>query len=246
MAPPTSLTFRIPTYERLGATPPADSEKLASQIALDWFRRFSAAVNNRNPVAVIELLCKDALWRDTNALTWDIRTFDGVGKIKAFLVARLEEMDMRSLVWMNFVRYQQVFPDTTWILGLFSFETNVGLCKCVFRLVYTSDASWKGITVYTDLDSLLAFPEVIDTLGATVPVTGESWLQGRSWHSSREPDPPVLIVGAGQSGLILAARLKFLGVEAILIERDARIGDSWRRRYDSLCLHFPVCKAPFL
>lgn len=242
MAPPTKLTFRIPTYERLGASPPADSEKNAPQIALDWFHQFSAALNSHDPAAVAELLCKDALWRDTNALTWDIRTFDGTDRIKALLEGRLEEMGVGSLMWMNFVRYQQVFPDTAWILSMFSFETNVGLCKCVVRLVYTPDGNWKGFTVYTDLDNLKAFPELIGPHRNKVPITGASWLESRARQLSGEPDVPVLIVGAGQSGLILAARLKYLGVKSILIERDARIGDSWRRRYDSLCLHFPVCK----
>lgn len=242
MAPPTTLSFRIPTYERLGASPPVDAEKDSPQIALDWFHRFSAALTAHDSTAVVPLLCDDALWRDTNALTWDIRTFDGAKEIQALLEARLKEMNVGSLVWMNFVRYQQVFPDTAWILSLFSFETNVGLCKCVVRLVYTSDGSWKGFTVYTNLDNLKAFPERIGALREQAPVTGKSWLESRQRQSSAEPDPPVLIVGAGHSGLTLAARLKYLGMESIIIEKDARIGDSWRQRYDSLCLHFPVCK----
>ena len=44
----------------------------------------------------------------------------------------------------------------------------------------------------------------------------------------------------GQGGLALGARLRRLGVPTIVLERNARAGDNWRRRYKSLCLHDPV------
>jgi putative flavoprotein involved in K+ transport len=49
----------------------------------------------------------------------------------------------------------------------------------------------------------------------------------------------VLIVGAGQAGLALGARLKSTSLRFGLIERHARVGDSWRTRYDSLTLFTP-------
>ena len=52
--------------------------------------------------------------------------------------------------------------------------------------------------------------------------------------------PFVLIIGAGQSGLALAAQLQHLQVPYLVIEKNARIGDNWRHRYDSLVLHDPV------
>lgn len=47
----------------------------------------------------------------------------------------------------------------------------------------------------------------------------------------------VLIVGAGASGLAVAATLGRRGRRAILLDRDKRIGGTWARRYDRLCLH---------
>ena len=47
-------------------------------------------------------------------------------------------------------------------------------------------------------------------------------------------------IGSGQAGLMLAARLKQLNVDALLIDRMARIGDNWRKRYHQLVLHDPV------
>ncbi len=52
--------------------------------------------------------------------------------------------------------------------------------------------------------------------------------------------PHTLVVGGGQGGIALGARLRMLGVPAIVIERNGRPGDSWRNRYKSLCLHDPV------
>jgi cation diffusion facilitator CzcD-associated flavoprotein CzcO len=49
-----------------------------------------------------------------------------------------------------------------------------------------------------------------------------------------------VILGAGQSGLSIAARLKMLGVRALVIDEEARIGDNWRKRYHQLVLHDPV------
>ncbi|MGH6629891.1 MAG: flavin-containing monooxygenase, partial [Burkholderiales bacterium] len=41
-------------------------------------------------------------------------------------------------------------------------------------------------------------------------------------------------------GIALGARLKRLGVPALILEKNARPGDSWRKRYASLVLHDPV------
>ena len=50
----------------------------------------------------------------------------------------------------------------------------------------------------------------------------------------------MVIVGGGQGGIALGARLRRLGVPTIIIEKNERPGDSWRKRYKSLCLHDPV------
>ncbi len=52
--------------------------------------------------------------------------------------------------------------------------------------------------------------------------------------------PYVLIIGGGQGGIALGARLRQLGVPTIIVEKNARPGDSWRNRYRTLVLHDPV------
>ncbi len=53
-------------------------------------------------------------------------------------------------------------------------------------------------------------------------------------------DPTVLVIGGGQSGLCIAARLKQLQVDTLIVDREERIGDNWRKRYHALTLHNQV------
>ena len=71
----------------------------------------------------------------------------------------------------------------------------------------------------------------------------------KSWREERDQElaelghskqPYVLIIGGGQGGIALGARLRQLGVPTIIVEKNERAGDSWRKRYKSLCLHDPV------
>ncbi|MFD0516481.1 flavin-containing monooxygenase [Paractinoplanes durhamensis] len=49
-----------------------------------------------------------------------------------------------------------------------------------------------------------------------------------------------MVIGGGQGGIALGARLRQLGVPALVIDKQERPGDQWRKRYKSLCLHDPV------
>jgi putative flavoprotein involved in K+ transport len=60
--------------------------------------------------------------------------------------------------------------------------------------------------------------------------------------ASPSPHPTaldVLVIGGGQAGLAVGRFLLESGLRFVLIERNERIGDSWRQRYDSLSLFTP-------
>ena len=49
----------------------------------------------------------------------------------------------------------------------------------------------------------------------------------------------VLVIGAGQAGLAMGHQLKQSGLRVLLVDGHERIGDSWRKRFDSLELFTP-------
>lgn len=51
------------------------------------------------------------------------------------------------------------------------------------------------------------------------------------------PDHPVVIVGAGSSGIAAALSLSDLGVKSVVVDRADQVGASWRSRYDRLRLN---------
>jgi putative flavoprotein involved in K+ transport len=66
---------------------------------------------------------------------------------------------------------------------------------------------------------------------------GEAFTTLRSGTQRQRVD--VLVVGAGQAGLSVGYYLKKLGLEFVILEANARVGDSWRQRWDSLRLFTP-------
>ncbi|KAJ5712786.1 hypothetical protein N7493_009254 [Penicillium malachiteum] len=127
------------------------------------------------------------------------------------------------------------YPDFSQLQFVVSFETEIVLASAVINAVLTQDG-WKIYTMHTVAESLKQFPEQAAADGHMTGIT--------SWESQRAEaintvDPEVLIIGGGQNGLAMAARLKVLGMDNLIIERSDEIGDIWKKRYEYLSLHFP-------
>jgi putative flavoprotein involved in K+ transport len=125
----------------------------------------------------------------------------------------------------------------------FTFETATGRGRGHLRLI-----DGKAWTLLTTLQELKGFEEKkreqrVKGVEHGVHKDRKTWLELR--HEEERTlgfarQPYVVVIGGGQAGIILGARLKKLGVPAIVVEKNARPGDSWRNRYKSLCLHDPV------
>src|SRR6476660_3294462 len=50
----------------------------------------------------------------------------------------------------------------------------------------------------------------------------------------------VVVIGAGQAGLSVGYCLAQRGLSFVILEANPRVGDSWRRRWDSLRLFTPA------
>lgn len=238
-----TLPVTLPTLDRLGvkAVPTdVDAEKVAGL----WLEQLAQHITNDNIDGALSLFAPDAWWRDMLALTWEFRTFHGAAKIRKLLQDRLAPSQLSNFKLAS-AQLEAPYPDLAWILGEFTFESAVGACSGIFRLVPTADGRWLGFTFYTNLEDLKGFEERVGPRRNFLPNHGK-WLDERTHERAFEDsDPTVLIVGGGQSGLDVAVRMKLMGIPALVIEKNERIGDQWRYRYQALCLHDPVCESAF-
>jgi cation diffusion facilitator CzcD-associated flavoprotein CzcO len=137
---------------------------------------------------------------------------------------------------------------TETIEAIFKFETNQGRGHGIVRLIpdiHDGDRL-KAWTLLTALEELKGFEERI----GTARPRGQSYsrdFRGPNWLDQRQAslayadrDPTVLVVGGGQAGLSIAARLKQLSIDTLIVDREPRIGDNWRKRYHALTLHNQV------
>jgi hypothetical protein len=242
----------LPTVQTLGVSPPKDVNPV--KVAGEWLEKFQTAISpspsgNIDIDKVLDLFQPDAFWRDILSLTWDFRTFFGTAQIRAFLQDRIANPSFGDKVRLNNLKLETAsvekpWEDTEWIEALFTFSVGTwGGGDGVFRLVWTQEGVWKAYTVYTNLQSLLEHPEKVGALRNPLPNHGE-WADQRQKEIEFEgAEPHVVIVGGGQSGLDLGARLKFLDIPTLILEKTPRVGDQWRNRFQSLCLHDPVCKS---
>ncbi|GJJ14649.1 hypothetical protein Clacol_008915 [Clathrus columnatus] len=230
----------LPTLSKLGVTnPPKNID--ASKIVTEWSDRFFKALSSDNVDETVSLILEDGLWRDMLAITWNFRTIFKSENIRKLLNARLAQTKITNLKLSEDKDKQPALvnpnPELIWIQAFFDFETSVGLCSGVFRLVPTPNGEWKAHTVYTNLEGLKGFPPKAGPYRSHESNHG-FWESQRAKETAYEDrEPTVLIVGGGQSGLEVAVRLKYLGVSCLIVEKNARIGDNWRNRYNALCLH---------
>ena len=221
------------------------------EISGAWLTRFAAALDEGNTGAVEGLFLPDGWWRDLLAFTWDLRTFSGSPAIAEAFKATLDAVrpSRFTLTPGKDPVFVEQAPGMRWVQAFFDFETAVGRGVGFLRLMPAGTepgAPWKAWTVLTTLNELKGCEEPSGPRRVHGVAHGEyrgrrSWLERRQDEQSLVGgDPAVVVVGAGQGGLTIAARLKQLGVDTLVVERNPRVGDNWRTRYRSLVLHDPV------
>lgn len=213
-----------------------------SQRASSWLSDFETALSTGDINAVTSAFTEDSFWRDLVAFTWNIRTQEGRPAIAAMLRDRLADTAPSHFALEGEATEADGIVDA-W----FTFETRVARGRGHLRLKATpaGDQAWTFLTTMTELKGFEEKRGENRIKGAEhgSKKARKSWLELRQEEEAKlgyEEQPYVVIIGGGQGGIILAARLKKLGVPTIVVEKNARAGDSWRNRYKSLCLHDPV------
>ena len=203
-----------------------------------WLADFEAALAARDAERAAALFATTSFWRDLVSFTWNIRTVEGREGVADLLRATLDGTDPSGFRATEEPTEADGVTEA-WI----EFETAVGRGRGHLRLV--EEGAW---TFLTTLYELTGHEE---RQGEQRPMGVEHGARRdrTSWKEAREAEhaemgrthqPYVVVVGGGQGGIALGARLRQLGVPHVVVDRHERPGDQWRSRYKSLCLHDPV------
>ncbi len=210
----------------------------ASERATAWLIDFEAALTARDIGAALNLFGDDCYWRDLVSITWNIKTCEGKDQIADMLKSTLG--DMKPTNWKV---EGEATGDEAFTEAWFTFETAAARGRGQLRL--KNNKCW---TLLTTMVELKGHEEKKGEARGKGVVHGafknrETWaerLEREAKELGAKTQPYVVIIGGGQGGIGLGARLRRLGVPTIIIEKNKRPGDSWRNRYKSLCLHDPV------
>ncbi|WP_158743123.1 NAD(P)/FAD-dependent oxidoreductase [Acidisphaera sp. L21] len=206
--------------------------------AAQWLDAFGAALASSEPAHVLALFQPDAHWRDVLALSWRLVTVSGPPAIANLLCEALPVAKPGHIRLAPGRTPPRLVTraGTEVVEAIFTIQTTFGAGSGVVRLVpgATGLLAW---TIVTTLDTL-PNPEAMKPIDYARDFGGANWLDKRSAAQAYiDHDPAVIVVGCGQAGLAIAARLGQLGVDTLIVDREPRIGDVWRNRYHSLTLH---------
>jgi putative flavoprotein involved in K+ transport len=209
-----------------------------TSVVKTWLKNLENALSAKDSAAAAKLFGTESFWRDLVSITWNIKTVEGPDEIKHMLERTLSNAKPHNFQIEGEADEADGVTD-----GWFTFETATGRGKGLVRLI--DGRAW---TLLTSLQELKGFEEA---RGPNRPKgvehgamkSGETWAEARAREQVElgyKTQPYCVIIGGGQGGIALGARLRQLNVPTIIIEKNERPGDSWRKRYKSLCLHDPV------
>ncbi len=207
-----------------------------------WLTGFEAALRARDVDRAVGMFATESYWRDLIAFSWNITTVEHRSGVRDLLNQTLERVDPSG-----FGTDEPADEADGVVTVWFSFETAVGRGRGLLRLV-REDGADRAWTFLTTLYELKGHEEPARDRRPKGAEHGAN-RQRRTWAEQRQAEaeslgsttqPYVLVVGGGQGGIALGARLRQLGVPALVIDKHPRPGDQWRSRYKSLCLHDPV------
>lgn len=202
--------------------------------------QFGKVLEAGDIAAAREMFQDDCYWRDLVSFTWNLKTVEGKDQVEDMLRHQLATTKPR-----NWTLAAGEMPDeaggviTAWI----EFETDVARGYGLVRL--KDGKIWTLLTTMVELKGYEEAKGFARPLGAKHGADKHrtTWKEEREHELQSlgyETQPYTVIIGGGQGGIALGARLRQLGVPTIIVEKNDRPGDSWRRRYKSLCLHDPV------
>lgn len=214
------------------------TEASAEQEIEQWLTALEKGLDARDMSAVQSLFDDECFWRDLLPFTWNIKTMEGWAQIRQMLEACLD--DARPCNWSYAGKATR---DDGVCEGWLTLETDAARCKGYVRL--RDGKCWTLLTAMAELKGYeeKAGPRREKGVEHGAIKNRKSWAERRAEADATlgiTTQPYCLIIGGGQGGIALGARMKRIGVPALIIDKNERPGDAWRNRYKSLCLHDPV------
>ncbi len=209
-----------------------------SAVVSDWPSGFGAALEAGDIDTAVSMFADDSYWRDLVSFTWNLKTVEGHDGIRDMLSARLADTKPSGFALVGEAEDADGVT-SAW----FDFETELARGHGQIRLL--DGKCWTLLTTMVELKgheepNRTTRPKGIEH--GIVPGR-RSWAESKAEAEATlgyDEQPYCVIIGGGQGGIALGARLRMLGVPTIIVEKNERPGDSWRKRYKSLCLHDPV------
>lgn len=214
-----------------------------AQVVLD---NLNSALARNDAEALKDCFWKDqAYWKDQLALTYHLRTFKTPDIIAASLLVTNKLRAIRGDITVD---GGAIFVPATPVLqfidcGL-AFQTSSPAATCKGRVVLlpvkgaNETVEWKIWVLSTILKELDLHKENETLLHSP----------GKQLGGIESFETDVFIIGGGNAAIAIAARLKALGVESVMAERNAQAGDNWALRYDCMHFHVPtsLCHLPYM
>ena len=216
---------------------------LAEETADQWVRAFGLALAAGDDKALAQFFLPDSHWRNLFGISWQFATFSGHEVLCHELSRRAAEVRATGFR----INSTALAPRRAAIAGrevieaIISFDTVNGPGIGAVRLICPPHASPVAWTISTSLD----FNRICDARSKNdAPKSHARDFASRDWFEERQAEiafddrePDVLIVGGGHAGISAAVELKRLGLDTLVIDKAARVGDNWRLRYHGLKLH---------
>ncbi|MDF1791584.1 MAG: NAD(P)/FAD-dependent oxidoreductase [Thalassobaculaceae bacterium] len=224
------------------------SEVSLSAIVEHWVAGLETALKQSDTTAIAGYFARGASWRDALGFAWNIDTVVEPREIADAFSEKLAKVDLRSFQ-VSDIRHEPIIVTrggVEVIEAFVAFDTATGPGEGVVRLVRGAAGDYKAWVLLTALCEIRGHHpwqkvEAEEDASVSREFGGENWADKRRKalrYDDREPC--VLVIGAGQAGLSIAAQLKALEIDTLIVDRHGEVGDNWRKRYHSLALHNEV------
>lgn len=229
------------------------SPEARRRLAKFWLDAFNEAMERTDSARLASMMHGDGYWRDLLSFSWEFKTLHGPAAVQTWLAQAFLAHTASNFRLEDEAATGAIGEHGETLEFFFTFETAVANGRGFVRLIPdpNSPDGAKIFTILTSMKELKSFPDPVGRKRARDDLRAishglENWLDQRNAaRDFRHRDPEVLIIGAGQSGLMMAARLGQLGISTLIVDKSARVGDVWRKRYRTLRLHNEICMNHF-